>query len=555
MKINEISENISHTSKRLRDIERNKGVKPGTEEWFKLWFSLPYLKESALSEAYKMQLERADDMYILHILDTKTNQRTEVRGKSGYESGNYDSDDRLHKLLDVIGKSANISELMNGEVVTINPKHPHAAKATAVTDVAFNEGAYDSITFKQKRQKLNVPYLIQKGAIYITDPHGPDGWEPDSEGFSLLTLYNVEGGGWQGEAKQHLKPSEYANAAKMINAPLPASGNNHLVYDGKYNQILWSIEKLGLGKEAFLGNVNETAGSARSKIMKISDLTISDAGVAIATAAGGGSRTDAPLNVTKLPSGHVWLINGYHRLIDAMKAGKDTVPVEFVPFKRVEILWKNEREEDIKYGKQFNESAGVGRVRYDDDNKQFGNSQRIAEITEEVWNEKSPLENLPYSLDMLGKTEANMIQNYNQIKKAKKIDRYSAAMLIAAQPSVTKAIIDYKMNNTPITGENAKFIVATLNKVEPSTHTFYRGVEREDYDDKHIMPFQSWAGNIDAARWFGNVIYQTVGPAKAVEVNHIDYWHNLLFGNSGSTGLGDNQNEYFILPKKVKRIE
>ena len=47
MKLNEISENISHTGKRLRDIERKKGVKPGTPEWFKLWFSLPYLKESA----------------------------------------------------------------------------------------------------------------------------------------------------------------------------------------------------------------------------------------------------------------------------------------------------------------------------------------------------------------------------------------------------------------------------------------------------------------------------------------------------------------------------
>jgi hypothetical protein len=97
--------------------------------------------------------------------------------------------------------------------------------------------------------------------------------------------------------------------------------------------------------------------SNEPKEMKISDLTISDAGVAIATAAGGGSRTDAPLDVTKLPSGHVWLINGYHRLIDAMKAGKDTVPVEFVPFKQVEILWKNEREQDIQYGKQFNETS------------------------------------------------------------------------------------------------------------------------------------------------------------------------------------------------------
>jgi hypothetical protein len=46
MKIREISENISHTSKRLRDIERSKGIKPGDDEWFKLWFSLPYLKES-----------------------------------------------------------------------------------------------------------------------------------------------------------------------------------------------------------------------------------------------------------------------------------------------------------------------------------------------------------------------------------------------------------------------------------------------------------------------------------------------------------------------------
>ena len=96
-------------------------------------------KKSHLSEGYKMQLERADGMYILHILDTKTKQRTEVRGKSGYESGNYDENDRLHKLLDTIGKSANISELINGEVVTINPNHPDSSKAQTATTKAFNE--------------------------------------------------------------------------------------------------------------------------------------------------------------------------------------------------------------------------------------------------------------------------------------------------------------------------------------------------------------------------------------------------------------------------------
>ena len=51
MKITQITENISHTSKRLHDIEKEKGVKPGTPEWFKLWFSLPYLKES-ITEAF-----------------------------------------------------------------------------------------------------------------------------------------------------------------------------------------------------------------------------------------------------------------------------------------------------------------------------------------------------------------------------------------------------------------------------------------------------------------------------------------------------------------------
>ena len=92
------------------------------------------------NESFKLQLERDDDLYVLHILDTKTYKRTEVRGKSGYESGNYDSDDKLHQLLDIIGKSANISQLINGEVVTINPKHPDAIRAQAAADKAFNEG-------------------------------------------------------------------------------------------------------------------------------------------------------------------------------------------------------------------------------------------------------------------------------------------------------------------------------------------------------------------------------------------------------------------------------
>ena len=95
-----------------------------------------------LTEGYKLQLERDKHMLVLNITNTETGRRTEVRGKLGYESGNYDPNDDLHQLLDTIGKSANISELINGEVVTINPKHPDAKKAKAATDKAYSEARY-----------------------------------------------------------------------------------------------------------------------------------------------------------------------------------------------------------------------------------------------------------------------------------------------------------------------------------------------------------------------------------------------------------------------------
>ena len=95
-----------------------------------------------LTEGYKLQLERDKQMLVLNITNTKTGRRTEVRGKLGYESGNYDPNDDLHQLLDTIGKSANVAELINGEVVTINPKHPDAKKAKAATDKAYSEARY-----------------------------------------------------------------------------------------------------------------------------------------------------------------------------------------------------------------------------------------------------------------------------------------------------------------------------------------------------------------------------------------------------------------------------
>ena len=96
-----------------------------------------------LAEGYKLQLERDTDMMVLNIVDTATGKRTEVRGKPGYETGNYDPNDKLHMLLDKVGKSADISQLMNGEPVGINPKHPQGASAKAATDKAYSENFAD----------------------------------------------------------------------------------------------------------------------------------------------------------------------------------------------------------------------------------------------------------------------------------------------------------------------------------------------------------------------------------------------------------------------------
>ena len=95
-----------------------------------------------LTEGIRLRLERDKNMDVLHIQDTKEKHRVEVRGKKGYESGGYDLNDKLHQVLDRVGKAANISELMNGEVVDINPNHPQGSRAIRTArDVLQTEDA------------------------------------------------------------------------------------------------------------------------------------------------------------------------------------------------------------------------------------------------------------------------------------------------------------------------------------------------------------------------------------------------------------------------------
>ncbi len=125
---------------------------------------LSKMDENFIAEGIMLRLERDDyaDMLVLHVKDTKTNRRTEVRGKLGYESGGYDEEDKLHQLLDKIGKAANISDLMNGEIVHINPNHPKGPESIKTATKLANENFADGK--KPGRKGLSKRVGIPKGA-------------------------------------------------------------------------------------------------------------------------------------------------------------------------------------------------------------------------------------------------------------------------------------------------------------------------------------------------------------------------------------------------------
>ena len=38
-----VGENISHTGTEKAEYQRKHNIRPGTDEWFKLWFARPYM--------------------------------------------------------------------------------------------------------------------------------------------------------------------------------------------------------------------------------------------------------------------------------------------------------------------------------------------------------------------------------------------------------------------------------------------------------------------------------------------------------------------------------
>lgn len=116
---------------------------------------------------------------------------------------------------------------------------------------------------------------------------------------------------------------------------------------GMYGQAKawWKSNVKSVAREASKVTPREglAQGSNLPDTMRIDDLLRSEDGAATAAAAGGGSKTQAPVKVTQLPDGRVYLVNGYHRVFDAQARGDGDIPVSFVPFDQVRVLYENEK--------------------------------------------------------------------------------------------------------------------------------------------------------------------------------------------------------------------
>jgi hypothetical protein len=110
-------------------------------------------------------------------------------------------------------------------------------------------GKYDLIN----KNPLNIKKLVDKSIIFVTKPGDGKGGvaEPNWEGdASIITLHNMSNAeSWMKEAVKN--PMTQA-------IPYIQKDQSKLLYNGKYNQILWGIDKKGFKPEDFYLNLKET---------------------------------------------------------------------------------------------------------------------------------------------------------------------------------------------------------------------------------------------------------------------------------------------------------
>ncbi len=81
-----------------------------------------------ISEGVKLKYIRDKNMGVLKMWNKGDSKWVELRGKPDFER-KYDPKDPLHKAITALGKSASISDFVNGDEVSINPNHPDGKKA------------------------------------------------------------------------------------------------------------------------------------------------------------------------------------------------------------------------------------------------------------------------------------------------------------------------------------------------------------------------------------------------------------------------------------------
>lgn len=179
---------------------------------------------------------------------------------------------------------------------------------------------------------------------------------------------------------------------------------------------------------------------------------------------------------------------------------------------------------------------------------------KINDIIKEKWNPNDPVNSLSSPPDWYDKTLIKMLSDFNRIQKASAISNYEAELLIASDNDLTESISLYRYDNTPLPKDAGMKLVSIMKRIKPMDKTFYRGVEFESQDEKHIMPIQSWATSVKVASYFGDIIYQTIGPVQGVELGSIFYINETIYDHE-SNGLTESMGEWFLLNPKKEIME
>jgi hypothetical protein len=104
-----------------------------------------------------------------------------------------------------------------------------------------------------KQNPFNIKKLIDKKIIFVTKPGNGKGGveEPNWEGdASIITLYNMT------KAEPWMKQAVKSPMPQAI--PYIQNNQDKLLYNGKYNQILWGIKKMGLKPEDFYLDIKKS---------------------------------------------------------------------------------------------------------------------------------------------------------------------------------------------------------------------------------------------------------------------------------------------------------